>query len=159
MKIVSERRPYLALFVDEFLLKALEVVTGHAIFNREYGKIKLHVRWLGPLKPVPKVTHSRCHVPTSLTHKVMFFLDVPTSVQKYAYGTNTEIEHVDRLERARTLAARLIQRIDEEITASEVSGSQISDSAERCQKTEELTFRRCMCERAHSTKQRRDQFQ
>jgi hypothetical protein len=156
---VSERRPLLAEFAD-FPKKAIEAVIGKDITSQEYQNIKMHAKYPGPYEPVPKMTHSRSRLDPELLDRVLRFLDAPTSVQKYAYGTKVvpilegtdcvELSNVDRLQKSQDLAARFIRTMDEEITAE--ANALLPPSEERCQKSENKTFRRCMCKRGHTGK-------
>ena len=57
---------------------------------------------------------------------------------------------MDRLEKAHDLAARFIRTVDEEVTAQ--FAGVLPPTDQRCQRTEDKTFRRCTRTRGHSGK-------
>ena len=156
LKSPKARRPYLASYAD-YPKKCIERVFGISLSNREYNRIRKHAVFPGPFKESPEMQVFRCRIESRVLEALLEFLDSPTSVQKYAFGTlvrevlggmgTVELASVDRNMKVSNLAAKFIVAICDDAHDEDLPNSQ-----DRCQHVEQKTLRCCRCTKGHEGK-------
>lgn len=87
LRCARDWRPFLAPFRAKYSRDCVERVTGLTIHAEEWKQIGLHAKFPGAHKVEgPKKYHRECFS-AELVKKLLWFLDDPANLQRYAFGT------------------------------------------------------------------------